>query len=893
MRRAWLLLTLVGCTGEEPKESLVSFEGPTLSHTPPTGALAGADLTLSVTADDPDGVRSVSVFWRTEGLDYTEWALSPGEGDTWTAVLPGSGVRAPVVDYYFKAADGGGPPASSYLPEDPNTPYSLPVGVEGLPLPYSTSFESVRSLVELDWHAGSAAARGAGWEVTPASASEGEQGVWHPRGSADLGLLQDYLISPALDFGSLSQIQVTWQERGATVENANHQLYISVGDSDPTDGGYELVSALPAPSTEGWARSAVYDLSAWAGQSPVYLAWYFEGTNSDDWYIDQVAVEELKADIELGSSVPAEQHDPGDTLTLSVLLNNRTSVEATDLNVALSFPEGGAAGASQTIASLLGNQSTTSDFSITLDASIETNRYLPFRVDVSGDEGTWTYEGQLLVGKASTATVEWSGVLGGALNMSLGVGDPDAPDWETELYSGDAALPLSLSLDITGQADYLPPSAQNGRWFLRVDADGAGYVDSFAIDHAGTVYSSGSVDVFLREAVIQLPEPPNFVLSSSTTDPYTLSPGLTGVALSLNLRNDGEATQGPVYGELLSNDPDLTVQTVGPVALSSGIVSASSSISAPSAFTFDIAATHTDSQPVNAELYLSDGVDQWVLPVSLDVPWPVLKVTDIEINDSGGDGILDAGESATITLDITNVGDLACSGSVKGILSLESSSTANVTVDPDDQSFGIIGVNSTQDARFDVVVDAGAQPGQTVDLLLSLTDSARSYEARTQLVVGEPPWRSLYSIEDDADDAHNNWDFDIVSGQWRVYNGQLQLRLRSAEPFDPATLFVEAWGSSTASSYTWYQIVIQSNIASLRGYDGDFTDLGSPAFSYPDSQTVELDVNLADMGLVIDQFSLGFGSGWCGDPDYCDQYPDAWGYPYTGWYTSVWFDLSW
>ena len=86
MRRAWLLLTLVGCTGEEPKESLVSFEGPTLSHTPPAGALAGEDLTLSVTADDPDGVRSVSVFWRTEGLDYTEWALSPGEGDTWTAV---------------------------------------------------------------------------------------------------------------------------------------------------------------------------------------------------------------------------------------------------------------------------------------------------------------------------------------------------------------------------------------------------------------------------------------------------------------------------------------------------------------------------------------------------------------------------------------------------------------------------------------------------------------------------------------------------------------------------------------------------------------------------------------------------------------------------------------
>ena len=39
---------------------------------------------------------------------------------------------------------------------------------------------------------------------------------------------------------------------------------------------------------------------------------------------------------------------------------------------------------------------------------------------------------------------------------------------------------------------------------------------------------------------------------------------------------------------------------------------------------------------------------------------------------------------------------------------------------------------------------------------------------------------------------------------------------------------------------------------------------------------------------------LGFGTGWCGAPEYyCDQFPDAWGYPYDSFSTADWFMLAW
>lgn len=891
MRSVAVLVLLIGCTGKDKPDSQVTFEGPVLEHTPATAGQQGTDLPISVTATDDDGVRSVTLYWRSSIRDWTAANLSPGENNTWTTAIPAAEVLSPEIAYYFKATDAAAPAASSYLPEETtDAPFTVPISVQGAALPYTTSFEDVRSLVELGWHAASSGANGYGWSANSGSAADGSQSAWHPRGNPEAGLLQDWLISPALDLSSVDKAQVSWQESGTSVDGANHQLFIGVGDADPTDGGYELVSALPAPSEGAWDRSKVYDLSAWAGKPEIYLAWYFEGENSDDWFIDSVAVEQLKPDIEIG--VTAGALSPGGDGTVTVTLDNGTSLEASDLTVELSFPSGGASVPGSSTATVAGNSSTPLDFVVSVAAETRDNAYLPVHVAVHGDEGDWSYDGNLLVGEASTASVTWTALLPGTVALAVGNGDPDAPAWETDLYAGDASANLSLSTDITAESEMLPPVAGSGRWYLRVDSEAVGTVDAFTIHYDGQDYTVGPYVLSEgEEKIIYLPEPPNLqVLSFSASS--TLKPGDTGVPVSVSVRNLGAATQDVLQAELVSLDTDLVVSSGGPVAISSGIVNRNGVATGSSVFTVDVSATHTDSSDVAAELHLTDGVDSWVLPVSLAVPYPVPKITDIEIDD-GADGILDAGETAQLTLSVTDVGDLSFSGSVKGVLTVESSSTATTTVLSGSQVLGILSAGSTKDGRFDVQVDAGASPGQTVDLLLTLNDSNRSYEARTTLTLGEPPWRSLDANYDSSTDALDGWDFDLVSGEYRVYNGYLQIRLVSSTTYNPDTLFIEAWGSSTGSAYSYYQIVLQSNIATLRAYDGNFTDIGTPLFSYPSKTEVEIDVPIADMALAQDKISLGFASGWCGDPDYCDQYPDYWGYPYTGWSPSLWFDLSW
>ncbi len=895
MRVLWILLLSTGCNDGKTEDTTAEYLGPELAHTPPAGVAEGVELTLTVDAADPEGVRGLTLYWRAGGGAWTQTGMVPGEGEAWTVTLPGDSVRAPSVDYYFKATDGGDPAASSYLPEqNESAPFSVPISVQGLALPWVQSFEDIGSIIEIDMHSASGGARGYGWEVAFGEAQEGEQAVWHPRGSPDIGLLQDWMISPPLDFSATDQIQVTWQEKGESVDGAAHALMIGIGDGDPTDGGFEEVAALPAPLEGEWSRSAVYDLSAWAGNAEVYLAWYFEGENSDDWYMDAVAVEALAPDIAPGFEVAQSPLSPGDTTALTVSLTNRTAVAAADLTVSVSFPSGGASASDPVVGvSVAGGGTASALFDLSIDAAAVDNRYLPIHIDVSGSAGAWGYDGRLLIGEASTAIIDVEPQTQGLVTLSIGTGDPESPAWEQTVFSGTLSGATTFSEDITDYGDMLPPVAGPDRWFLRVDGQGTTTINRFAISYDGVESAVGPATAYVdQEELLYLPEPPDLTLINTGT-PDTLAPGSASVPLSVTVRNLGAATQGPLMAELISGSPGLTVQTAGQVQISSGVVARGGSAVGTDAFVIDVAADHTDSNDLLATLRLTDGADTWELPVALAVPYPVLQVTGIGIDDAGGDGILDPGEAATLNLALTNVGDLSCDGTVRASAALDSASVAIAVVDPAVETLGTISTRATKDGDFAVVIDAGAVAGQTLRLKVTSTDNDRTYESFVEIPIGEPPWNYVNALNDNVGDALEGWGFDLVNVQYRIYQDQLQLRFHSYKPFDPGTLFVEAWGSSPGAAYSYYQIALQSNVASLRTYDGSFHDLGTPVFSYPDSTTVEIDIELSLLELALDQISLGFGSGWCGDPDYCDQFPDGWGYPYTGWNTGIWYDLSW
>ncbi len=896
------IIFFLSCTAAPPADSgVASLVGPDLAHTAPSAAVESATLDFTVTASDPDGVASVELFHRPSGID--DWVHEPmteGEGDVWSVSLGGTDVVAPGVEYYFKARDSAEASAVSYLPATATRgPYLVDVVVEGRPFPFSEDFEvdpDESSLRDLAWANASLGFRDVDWTLTSAHEHAGAGAVYHFRGADGIDAIDDWLLSPAIDLSATPDAQVTWFELGVNIAAVDHGLYVSTTSRNPDDGGFVAVAeVLPGAPDGEWAKSAIYDLSAWVGEPTVYLAWRYRGSNADDWYIDDVSVSPLASSlaISLGQSALA----PGGGGELTVTVQNTSGVDALDVAVVVTLGTNGVTLAAESVdvGGVGAGASADAVFAATVAVDAADNRYYPVTIDVTAADGAWTVAENVLVGSASMAHIEFEPDATGTVEIVLGVGDEAAPTWSTSVYSAVASTAISLDVDITDQYDLLPPGPGDARWWVRVTAENGGQFGDFTLDFDGTSYPSEFIyPVFPGTAsYIYVPDPPVLTLLSATSSPSSIDPGTTGISINANIRNDGALTAGAVLATLTTSHADVTVTDAGPIDL--GVLDRSDVGIIASGFAFDVAGTHTDSSAISFDLVLDDGAESWTVPLAFDVPFPVLKVTRITIDDDGGDGLLDPGEHAQIDVQVSNTGDESCVGVVTGVLSLAGSSVASADIDPSVASFSTLSAGSSRTARDVDVTATSGSAGDALDLVLTLSDSVRTYEASVRIALSEPPWNALATRDDPVRDVVSG-DFDFTTGYYRVKDDVLQIRLESATAFDASRLFVEMWGSSPAGDYDFYNIVLQSGVVYMRGYDSSFgfLKLADPTFSFPDANTIEFDIAIEDMGLNLPEIDFGFGANWCGGDDaYCDHYPDGWGYPYTAWAPSLWFNLSW
>ncbi|MSQ01836.1 MAG: hypothetical protein EXR71_08080 [Myxococcales bacterium] len=912
MTRALLVaaaLVMAACTPEPEPDDWARYAGPSLAHVVPPSPVEGVAVSLTVTATDPDGVAQVALYYRTAGDGTWRPAATAATGDSYAVVVPAESVEAPGLEYYFKAIDLGDPAAMSDLPTaGPSQPFSLPVTVIGRTMPYTEDFEfdetEFAAIETAGWVNSSLTFKGYAWELSATQAQSGSYAVYHARGSSEVAIPpDDWLVSPPIDLKAVADAQVRWQEYAVSPGRARHGLYISTGSSDPADGAYVAVAEdLPPAADRAWGESANYDLSAWVG-NVVYLAWRFEGTDGDDWYLDDVEVTALEPDLSATFVVTPAPIYPGNSGAIVVTVTNAATVAAAEVSVTVAFPDGGAsvAAATQSVGGLAAGASVDAPFELSIDPTTADNSYVPVTVTVSAADRLETLTGKVLVGQSSSAAVDWEGLSEGTLKLVVGVGDHDAPDWSTVLVSGTAPADVTrYAADITDAWAFLPPEAGSRRWWVEADSESGGIIQSFSIRYGGGSVESTMVPLAvdaLGSGVCYLPAPPDLSVSALTTSPPELDPGTTGFTVSFTATNLGAETSGPVWATLESTDADLTITVGGPVEVDPDLFEYGERITLSDAFIANVAANHVDSKDLTAQVVLSDGVETWTVPVAFAVPFPVPTITGVTIDDDGGDGILDPDESAELEFRVTNLGDESTSGQVIAVLSVEASSTAGAVADDNDESVGALSPGDTNTVdRLYVDVDSSAA-GDTVDLLLTLTDNLRTYEARLQLVLGDAPWQPMSDVGDAEGDLVVPGDFDVVSGTYRYVDGTLQMRLVSRDSSDQAHLFVEAWATSPAADYGIYRMLAQSGIGSLQGYDfssGTFYDLDDPTVSYPDANTVQFDLPVEYMKLTFQEISIGFGAGWCGEPDYyCDHYPDRWGYPYTGYDTTDWFNMEW
>ena len=848
----------------------------------------------------------MDVFFRSEGSTYWEnRPLEEGETGTWSTSLPGPDVQKPGLEYYFRAVDLGTPSAVSYLPiEAADAPFTVAVKPRGASLPYLEDFEGSTSLYQLGWVNVASGFQGYPWELSSLQAFEGEQSVVHARGAEDVDPMDDLLISPAIDLSQESEVQVSWMERGSSLsEEMTPSLWISTGSRDPADGDFQLVEELVRANNTGWRRSDVINLSAWAGNPEVYLAWRYEGQSGGDWYIDDISVKTLSCDAQMSLSWEPNPVHPGETAALTVHLDNPVDSGCEAVSVGLSVdPSAGVLESDSVEAGELpALGSTSASFSLAIDGSWPDNTYLPMEATVIADGETFIDTLILTVGEASEARLDLQVLVEGLVQVSLGVGDPDAPVWEDLMYAGSAAAgPLGLVFDVTEKEPYLPPAPGDDRWWARVLTDGEVQVEALELDFGDTTYSATSLPYAALglEALVYVPEPPEPTLSAVSTAPGTVAPG-DSVSLSLSLYNAGAVTAGAVTATLMSAHPSVTVVSGGAFDVGSGPWMGGETRSPSETFEIEVAASHVDSSDVEFELWLDDGVEQWSLPFEVAVPWPVMKIMALRIDDSSsgdGDGLLEPGETADIELDILNAGDLNANGLVTAELSFGSDTTASGIIVEGSDSLGTLAVGKDREAGFTISADSTAVLGEVFDLEITFQDDDHSYSAEIELILGERPWLPLASMDDATGDA-NGYGLDLLNAQWRTDGVTMEFRFEAAAAFDQAKDYAEAWMVSSGGDYQFYRLMLQGSTASLQGYDSGFVNLAKPALSFPDARHAVLEWNLSDMGqLTTTNLSVGLGAGWCqvATGSFCDHFPNGWGYYYHSTYNTFgFFPISW
>jgi hypothetical protein len=543
------------------------------------------------------------------------------------------------------------------------------------------------------------------------------------------------------------------------------------------------------------------------------------------------------------------------------------------------------------------------DFELTIDSGWQDNTVMPFTLELEGPDGEWVSEHELVVGWLSEGRISVSTFDSGLVQVSFGVGDPDSPDFEELIYAAtEAGGTVELAADITEHVDMLPPEAGVSRWYARVFTDANGTIDLFEIDFGNMTYMAATGETVTGgvEKIIFLPEPPDLLLWDVQTTPNQLQPGDQGVLVEPTVLNDGARTEGPVYASLSSSDSGVTVDVGGPYAVGMGPVLPHTLESLSDPFVVSISSEHTDSSDLELILSLSDNIETWEQALNLAVPWPVLKVMGVEIDDSDdgdGDGILEPGETADISLEISNVGDLSADGVVSVNLMLGGATTATASVTSGADTLGTMSEGRERDADFTVEVDSASALGESLDLTLNFEDNSNSYTSSVEIVLGERPWIALSTSEDDSGD-HYQSEFDILNAFYRSDGTILELMIESSEPYVSATAFVEAWMVAGGGDYSYFRLVLQSGNANLQGYDSNgFISIGSPTVDWVDSTHVVLSWPISDMGSVIgDSVDVGFGSGWCGveTDSFCDHFPNGWGYYYhTSYYPYNFFNIRW
>ena len=891
------------------------------------GQPVGFPVQVLAQVSDSAGISTVSLYYRTEGQPGFTFDFMTNEGtgadDIYWAEIPATVVQDPGVDFYVRATDQvTGCQAEALAPE--NAPdeawYHFTTQLDLQPLPYYAFFTpdgecgaEGSELDELGWqvaieeffesiHA---------WRLSDRSALSPHCGVYHSEGIPGgfwecpppdgVGSINrdNWLISPPLDLSGKDAIAVRWFERHvpAGICSEAHGLYVSTGSPDPADEQYvAVVEQLPFPG-EAWQSSGWHDLSAFAGTERAYVALRYTGGAAGAWFVDDFYAGEPLADLQLDDAGPLDASvGPGSsTVELDVSITNVSDdYGAGELTATLSTADDllTVTGSGSTFAALGPGDtgSASSAFLFDVSAAHPDNAWLDFALTLEDAAGHfWTVPIRLLMGVESTVELGYTAEAGAALELQLGYGPVEAPEWAVAVDTVDLAG-VPWALDVTSEAAVLPPGPGSFRWHLRATSTGtaAASVDSVVFTVGGAEYTTnpGDLPAALEPGAsltIEIPPPPEIVVESWTADPEPPAPG-GGVTLeTLVIRNVGSTTSGQLGCVMGSSHAHADGFDTTPVTFGADAIETDATREADGSFSFDIDGAHIDDSPIPLTLLCTDGADTLTHTFDLLVPYahPIIessRVDDEDCDECDEDGLADAEEVVQVFVTAINDGAFATVGPVTaGVIDTATGSATDYTFTPETLEFGVDplepGAPTESTNSFEIALGPEARMGDSIVFELAWTSGSDTWSEELVVEVTGLPWTDCPWQDDVQGDAVNGYVFDIKGCAYRSDGEMLQVRLDSWTAFDPGTLFVD---------FFFYEVPDLFSIESVGG-SADFEDgcvWGSdleetePIAIATEGNSVTARILLDDLDALGNNTQVAFGTGSCPDIYFCDTYPE-------------------
>ncbi|RLF82620.1 hypothetical protein DRN48_08860 [Thermococci archaeon] len=128
------------------------------------------------------------------------------------------------------------------------------------------------------------------WEITDVDSHSGSHSI---RCHYDnIYITQDeWLITPSINLSNFSNPHLVFWHRASWVENDNLPNYVLVSNTSKDKNAFQKIISFKPGELPSYWKKVVYNLSEYKNEA-VYIAWRYQSTHGEIWYLDDVYVGE-------------------------------------------------------------------------------------------------------------------------------------------------------------------------------------------------------------------------------------------------------------------------------------------------------------------------------------------------------------------------------------------------------------------------------------------------------------------------------------------------------------------------------------------------------------------------------------------------------------------------